>query len=83
MTIEKLKRALDAKPFRPFRVNLADGRSIQVRSPEFAFVPPKAERTFWIWGNREDDYTIVDLLLVTSLDFGNGAGQGTARRKTG
>ncbi|GMU83474.1 MAG: hypothetical protein AMXMBFR47_33440 [Planctomycetota bacterium] len=83
MTIEKLKRALESRPFRPFRVNLADGRSIPIRSPEFAFVPPKAERTFWIWGNREDDYTIVDLLLVTSLDFGNGAGHGTPRRKTG
>ncbi len=68
MTIEKLREAIQATPFRPFTISLADGRRIHVPSREFLLVPPKAERTFVVAENAED-YRIVDLLLVTTLDF--------------
>lgn len=73
MTIERIRSALEAKPFRPFRINLADGREVVlVRSPEFVFIPPKAERAIHVFGKREADYATVDLLLVSSLEYGNG-----------
>lgn len=83
MTIEQLRGALQSRPFQPFRINLADGRVVAVRSPEFVSMAPKAERTFLVWGSRGEDFMIIDLLLVTSLDFGNGLARGTGRRRTG
>lgn len=72
MTIEQLKRPINEKPFRAFVINLADGRRLRVRSPEFVSVPPRAERTFLVWGDAKHDYTIVDLLLVQAIDVRNG-----------
>lgn len=69
MTIEQLRRVVGREPFRPFTLSLADGRRLRVRSPEFIMVTPEAERTF-IVAESGEDYSIVDLLLVTSIDFG-------------
>ena len=68
MTIEQLRKAVNARPFRPFTISLADGRAFRVRSPEYIFLPPKAQRTF-IVAESAEDYNIIDLLLVTSIDF--------------
>lgn len=35
-------------------------------------IPPEASRTFVVAESGED-YSIIDLLLVTSIDFGNGS----------
>lgn len=67
MTLTEVKRAYAAKPFRPFTLKLADGSRLRVRSPEFlAFFP--GGRTIVVVKD-EGEYEIVDLLLVTSLDF--------------
>ena len=86
MTIDQLRQAARAEPFEPFSVSLADGRRFFVPHPEFIWIPPKASRTFRIAGNKEDDESVGDLLLVTSIDFGNGAsgprhGRGTSKGK--
>lgn len=72
MTMEQIRKAIKAQPFRPFTVSLGDGRQFHVPHPEFVWVPPEATRTLGIAGDGED-YSIIDLLLITSLDFGNGA----------
>ncbi len=72
MTIDQLRMVVKAEPFKPFTVSLADGRRFLVPHPKFVWVPPKASRTFNIAGEGEDQ-SIIDLLLVTSIDFGNGA----------
>ena len=77
MTIDQLRKAAKAEPFRRFTVSLADGRRFVVPHPEFIWIPPKASRTFVV-AEAGEDYSIIDLLLVTSIDFGNGAG---VRRK--
>ncbi len=84
MTIEQLRLAARAKPFKPFTVCLTDGRRLDVTHPEILSMAPEAARTFIIWGPGEN-YRVVDLLLVTTLDFlgtqeatgagGNGSGQ--------
>ena len=78
MTVEQLRIAQEAKPFQRFDICLADGQRIPVPSNEFLWMPKKASRTFVVFRTPEA-YQIVDLLLVTSLDFLNGRAR---RRRT-
>jgi hypothetical protein len=78
MTIEQLRTAYDAKPFRPFVLHLADGRSIQVRHREFLTTAPSG-RTIGIW-QADDSLSIIDLLLVTELEI-KPAPNGPARKR--
>ena len=68
MTIEQLREAQQARPFKPFTICLADGRQIPVPHPEFLWSPPGASRTFVVATSNET-CKVVDLPLVTSLDF--------------
>ncbi len=80
MTIEQLRTAYLAQPFQPFVIHLADGREIPVLLREFISTVPSG-RTM-IVSHGEDTTNIVDLLLITDLEFkraGNGAGK---RRRT-
>lgn len=67
MTIEEFRRQLSARPFHPFDVHLADGRTIEIDHPEFVAQSPSG-RTVYIHG--EDSMEAIDLLLVTSLSVG-------------
>ena len=71
MTIDQLRIAMQAQPFRPFTVCLGDGRVLPVTHPENIMIGREATRTFVSYGPG-DAYRVVDLLLVTSLDFANG-----------
>ncbi len=71
MTIEQLRNAARAQPFKPFTICLGDGRQLFVGHPEFITIPPTASRTFVV-AEPDENYRIIDLLLVTSLDFTNG-----------
>jgi len=82
MTMEQLREAHRAKPFKPFRICLADGRSLPVQHPEFLTIIPGASRTF-VLGTPDEIYRIVDLLMVVSLDFENGRTRPDAQFDTG
>ena len=74
MLVSDFDELWQAKPFRPFTVHTADGRSILVRSPEFAWHAP-ANRIVWIAeGSGEARVRMVDLQLVTSLEMDSGNG---------
>ena len=76
MTIEQLRNAYESKPFRPFILHLADGRQIPVISREFILAVPSG-RTIIVC-QPDDTTNIIDLLLVTDLEFKpatNGAGR--------
>ncbi len=82
MTITQVRRVAKAEPFIPFTVSLTDGRRFRVRHPECIWIPPEASRTFQVVESGED-YSIIDLLLVTSIDFGDGkTGEGQQGRET-
>ncbi len=72
MTIDQLRKAVRHAPFKPFTISLADGRRFPVPHPECVMIGREAGRTFGVAGEGED-YSIVDLLLVTSIDYGDGA----------
>ncbi|MEO8497600.1 MAG: hypothetical protein ABI614_21240 [Planctomycetota bacterium] len=82
MTTEALRNLLNAKPFRPFRVHLADGHSVDVVHPEF--VGFGGGRTFVAYTN-DDNFEVIDLLLVSSLETINGKpthrGTGKSKRR--
>jgi hypothetical protein len=67
MTIEQLRAAYQARPFRPFVFHLADGRQLPVSSSEFMIFSPSG-RTVIVY-QPDDSFNIVDLLLVTDLEF--------------
>ena len=67
MTIEQLNNAKNGLPFRPFTIRLADGRSFLVRHPDFLSRSPSG-RTIIVHGEN-DSYSVLDLLLVTELEF--------------
>jgi len=65
MTLEQLRKLHSTRPFQPFDIFLADGRSLPVEHPEFLSQSPTG-RTIVI-GLTDGTHEIVDLLLVTSL----------------
>ena len=65
MTIEQIKKMHETRPFQPFDIHLADGRSLPVEHPEFLLRSPTG-RTIVV-GLFDGTHEIVDLLLVTSL----------------
>jgi len=80
MTIDRLRKAARTEPFRPFTVRTADGRAYRIRHPEFLLVSPKAERTFVVYDESSDDpeeYVVLDLPLVTALEFGGESPNGS------
>lgn len=80
MTIEKLRETYSDKPFRPFKLHLADGREIPVLSREFIMEVP-AGRTIVVC-QPDGRVNLIDLLLVTDLEFQTAAnGDGKRRRK--
>jgi hypothetical protein len=82
MTITDLRQMHQARPFRPFRVHLADGRRLDVLHPEYLSHSPSG-RTMVIH-KRDDTFEIADLLLVTSIEALNGKGRtGRSGRRTG
>jgi hypothetical protein len=68
MKIEELKRAKDQRPFQPFEIRTADGRSIAVRHPDMLAWDPESPRTAvcLIEGGGWD---VIDVALTTSLEI--------------
>jgi hypothetical protein len=79
MTIEQVRHLHNSQPFQPFVIHLADGRAVPVHHREFMMTVPSG-RTILV-AQPDDTVNIIDLLLVTDIEFkpnGNGAGK---RRK--
>ncbi len=66
MTIEQLRNVHQARPFRPFTIHLADGRSFYIPHNDFLSHSPKG-RTLIVYGKR-DSFDILDLLLVSGIE---------------
>jgi hypothetical protein len=84
MTVDQLKVLLEARPFQPFAVRLADGRRIPVNHREFMAIAPSG-RTAVVY-QPDDSFNIIDVLLVTDLEVvrrGRARNGRAKRRKTG
>jgi hypothetical protein len=78
MTTEQFRKLLSAKPFRPFTLRTADGERLRVPHPEFALLSPGGRTAVIVTGDEE--FEIVDLLLISALEVRNGA-RGNGRKK--
>lgn len=66
MTILQLREIIQAQPFRPFKLNLADGRTVPVNHPEFIAAHPTG-RTAIVFED-DDVFKIIDVMLITSIE---------------
>ena len=67
MTVQQLRTAHRATPFRPFTIRMADGRSFHVPHPDFLSMSPTG-RTVIIYQDDEE-FSILDLLLMTEIQM--------------
>lgn len=67
MTIEAIKTMYSTEPFQPFVIHLADGRQVPVHHREFIMAAPSG-RTLIVC-QPDDTLNIIDLLLVTDLEW--------------
>ncbi len=81
MTIEQIRAAYEAKPFKPFIIHMADGRSVPFLHCDFIMAVPSG-RTLFVC-QPDDTTNIIDLLLVTDLEFKKPQGDGPKKRKAG
>jgi len=79
MTVERLQQVLNASPFRPFTIHLADGKTIPVVSREFVASSPSG-RTIVVF-DAEDRLDILDLLLITNVQVEPANGSRSRRKK--
>jgi hypothetical protein len=80
MTIEEVRAAYHAEPFRPFVLHLADGRNVPVMHREFMATAPSG-RTVAVY-QPDNSFHVVDLLLVTDLEFNLQTNGGRKRRRS-
>ena len=79
MTMDELTRMHQTRPFQPFDIFLADGRTLPVDHREFLSRSPRG-RTIAV-GLADGSHEIVDHLLVVSLKpRPNGAAKRRGRR---
>ena len=77
MTIDQIRRLHRAQPFQPFRIHLADSRSLDVTPPEVLAISEPG-RTISV--ASDGAFEIIDLLLVVSLELLNGRAKPSKRR---
>ena len=68
MSPDELKKCIVASPFRPFTLNIADGRCIPVIGRDFILIAPEKGRTVLVF-QRNDDFDILDTMLITGASF--------------
>lgn len=66
MTADQIRKLSEAVPFQPFRVHMANGRSLDVPHPDFMHLSPTGRRL--VVESLDDSFEIVDVLLVTSVE---------------
>lgn len=67
MSTSSIRKLVDAAPFRPFAIHLADGRSIQVHHREFIMISP-ADLDFVVY-QPDGGIDMVATNLVTGLQL--------------
>jgi hypothetical protein len=78
MDVPGVREALRREPFETFLMRLADGRSLEVKHPEFVALSPR--RIIVIADDDVGSWSVIEPLLIVSLDYRSGntqAGNGS------
>ncbi len=70
MTTEQFRATLHQSPFRPFTIRMADGRAFEVTHRDFVALS-KTGRTVIVF-QEDENYSILDLLLMSEIQVSNG-----------
>jgi hypothetical protein len=79
VNISVLRELHEARPFRPFTLTLADGRKLAVPHNEFLSLFPSGR--FAVLTHADDGFTVIEMLMVTSVDVKVRASAAGGRRK--
>ena len=79
MDLQGIREALRRQPFEPFSISLADGRSLAVPHPEMVAVGKRRI----IVVEADDSWSVVEPLLIVSLDYNGKHRPRKKRRKQG
>jgi len=77
MDIGGIREALNKRPFEPFAIRLADGRSVRIGHPDFVAVHPRRI----IVVADDGSWSVVEPLLIVSLDYEPKDNGGSGRRR--
>ena len=66
MSADELKRLLQARPFKSFKVFLPSDRAFEVPHPEFAWLTPNG-RTLVVGEATSDGFDILDVPLIVRV----------------
>ncbi|MFM1883131.1 MAG: hypothetical protein RJA05_1540 [Planctomycetota bacterium] len=67
VTGDQLRESLRVFPFKPFRLHLADQRTVDVLHQEFALVFPSRRHVLVVQPGNEDRWQIIDVGLIVSI----------------
>ena len=79
MTATELRKLWHATPFVPFNIILAGSEKLPVPHPDFFALSPKG-RIAHIW-REDDDYTVVDVMLITAVETTRNGSKSQRRRR--
>ena len=79
MKIDDIRRQFEERPFRPFTIRIADGRSVKVDHPEFMALSSEGE-TFVVH-EPGGGWRIIDTDAVTELSIGTKSPRNGKRRR--
>jgi len=71
MDIAGVREALHKQPFKPFKIRLADGRTLPVPHPDFVALTSRRV----IVAAKDSSWSVVEPLLIVSLDYGTDRGK--------
>jgi hypothetical protein len=66
MSVSTIREAIQARPFRPFTVYVADQRSYRVPHPEYIAIGSQG-RTLAIF-HDDGGVSVLDMLLISGID---------------
>jgi hypothetical protein len=67
MTIEALKKALNAQPFTPLELRITSGDAADVPHPEFVYLHPESPRTIVV--AEQGGVRVIDLLHIAEIRY--------------
>jgi hypothetical protein len=73
MTTEQFQATLHQVPFKPFTIRMADGRAFEVSHRDFVSRSPSGRTV--IVHHENENYSVLDLLLMSELEIRSGNGR--------
>ena len=78
MRIDEVRKVYHEQPFQPFTIRVADGHEYTVKHPEFLSISVSGRSI--VVSTPDDLHELIDVMMITSIHFGNGKVRRRRRR---